>query len=317
MTEKLPGIVVAVGIAALSFALSRISPVIDSLAISILFGMLVSNSMVKGELLQSGAEKVVQYLLPAGIALYGAQLSFAGIHNYRIWISVIAILCLTFCVTFFFGRILRLPRNLNLLLASGLSICGASAIAIVSSVINAKKEETSISIISILMIGLGTVIFYHPLAHFSGLMEKEFAFLTGVTVPTIGQVKVIGRKFDTTGIAALALQFKLFRVSMLLFLVLGLSFLVRKERRHFIFPWFMVVFLVLAALFNTLESLESLRHFTDPLSSFLLSAGLAAIGLSVSFDAVTVEGPRPLFAVFLSCLTVASIVIIGIRFIHV
>lgn len=310
------GLILSLLIASVSFFLSQFHPSFDSLVVSIIFGMLLSNMLVKREQLQKGIDVMMKFFLPLGIAFYGTQLTFESTGEYRIWLYVIAVFILSLSVTFRISRIFRLNGRLAVLLASGFAICGASAIAVMSPLIGAKKKDTSISIISIMVIGLLSVVFYPVFWKDAGLIPREFAFFSGTTIPMLGQVKITAQSagMDVLG---LALRVKLMRVSMLLFLVASvLIFSGRDEKRLYI-PWFMIAFIIFVILTNFGGKISSMSRIFEPFSRFFLSSALAAIGLSVDFDSITSEGARPLLAVLFSWIIISAIIFTGLRLLHV
>ncbi len=303
-------------IAVVSFLLSRVHPSFDALVVSIIFGMLISNGLANRDFLAKGIDRMLRFALPVGIALYGTQLTFTNSIGYATWLSIVIVFLFSFLMSILIGRALRLPGKLSLLLASGFSICGASAIAVISPLLRAKREDTSISVIAIMVMGLTAVILYPIFPEVFGLDVREFAFLSGTTIPMLGQVKIVARDAGAD-VLAMALKFKLIRVSMILFVSVGiLVFHGRKEKRPSI-PWFMVAFVVLALLANTVEAAASLARMMEPVCVFLLSSALAAVGLSVDFDSITSEGARPLLAVFASWGALIIFIVVGLRLFHV
>lgn len=306
------GLFLSLLIAVISFLSSQLHPSFDALAVSIIFGMLLSNMLAKREQLQKGIDIMLRFFLPVGIALYGTQLTFGNNVDYKTWLSVIVAFTFSFTITFLISRLFKLPEKLAVLLASGFAICGASAIAVISPLIAAKREDTSISIISIMVIGLLSVVFYPVLWKDIGLTVKEFSFLSGTTIPMLGQVKIAVMKTGTDWMS-LAVRFKLIRVSMLLFVAAGVVLLYGKGRNGTPIPWFMIAFAAFALLTNFVETMASMARIFEPVSKFFLSSALAAIGLSVDFDSITSEGSKPLLAVFISWCIGSLFIYTGLR----
>lgn len=309
--KGLPGIFLSLVIAVVSFLLSEVHPAFDSLVVSIIFGMLLGNTLAGRERLQGGIDVMLKYFLPVGIALYGAQLTFGNNIDYKTWLHVVMIFIFFLAATLIISRLLKLPGALSLLLASGLAVCGASAIAVVSPLIGAKKEDTSISIISILVIGLLAVVFYPAFWQDVGLNVREFALFSGTTIPMLGQVKIAVLEAGREGMA-LAVKFKLIRISMLLFIAAAMVLVYGRKGNRISIPWFMVAFVVLALCVNFVKGMSVIAPKLEPLSRFFLSSALAAIGLSVDLDSIMSEGARPLLAVFLAWCTGCLFVYIGL-----
>lgn len=317
MLKDYSGLLASFTIAILSMMLSRLHLSLDPLVLSIIFGMLFSNMLVKREFLNKGIDVMLRLFLPIGIALYGSQLNLSDGLDPTKWIIILTVFIATFLLTTLLSQAFGLSNRLSILLASGLSICGASAIAIISPLIKAKKEETSISLIVIMIIGLTSIVFYPLLYDIVRLNVNNFTLLSGTTIPMLGQVKVTALQVAGQEGLSLALRYKLIRVSMLFFLAIGLLLLFREREKGFHLPWFMIIFMVLAIVVNIIDKASTVRQILQPWSSFFLSSGLAAIGLSVDFESITVEGPKPLFAVFISWISILLGIIVFLRLLSV
>lgn len=311
----MPGFVLSIIIGIISMLLSKIHPSLDSLVISIILGMLVGNFFEKKHVFESGINICVKVCLPAGIILYGSQLVI-HLSNPSHLLIVPLIFAVSFSFTFLISRLFKLREPFAILLGSGLAVCGASAITVLSPLLGAKKEETSLSIISVMVIGLIGLIVY-PLI-LSGLEPdvESYALFTGTTLPMLGQVKVVGG-MENGEILEKAVNYKLLRVSMLMFLIVWFG-LLKKEKRvtegSIIFPYIVRLLLIggfifMVLLSNLLDG-AGLRNFLEPVSRFFLTVTLAAIGLSVDFDSITEIGPRPLYGVAISWILVCLFVYI-------
>ncbi len=296
--HTVPALVLSLSIALVSVYIATFNASFDPLVISIIIGMFVGNILEIRELAGQGVESAVKLLLPVGIALYGTQLVFSELRP-----GILAgILCIAgglFGLTLLLSRVFSLNQKLSILLATGVAVCGASAIAVISPLIGARKEDTSISVISVMMLGLTGMIFFPMLYDILSLTREEFNFLAGSTLPMLGQVRVAAGSVcpECLGVA---LKVKLVRVSLLVFWVTIAVFLSGKDKRRVNVPWFVVVFIILALLANFTRFLTPVMDYLKSSSTFLLSAALAAIGTSVDFDAIVEEGVAPLGVIFFS-----------------
>jgi len=296
--EAAPGLGITFTIAVISYLASSMHPSFDALVISIIFGMLVANMFDDREIIQKGIDLALKVFLPLGIALYGFQLKFAAVET-RLLPGILVVFVLMFSISYFIARGFGLERPLSLLLGTGLSVCGASAIVVIAPIMGARKQETSISVLSVITVGLTGMLIYHFLPGMRGMEMEKFAFLTGTTLPMLGQVKVASSVMGKESLA-IALSYKLIRISALAVVaVLALAFSGARERRVHV-PWFMAVFFALAVAVNISEPVASLSEAMEPLSKVFLSTALAAVGLSIDFDSITEKGARPLIAAFLA-----------------
>lgn len=298
LARYFPGISLALLIAVFSTLMSLVNAAFDSLVLSIIVGMFVGNLFTRHDSFRSGIEGVISILLPAGIAMYGTQVGLSRMHGSLILLILLVFLAL-FGLTLLMARVFNINRKTAILLASGLSVCGAAAVAVISPLIGARREDTSVSIIALVMLGLTGMIFYPIVNDMFSLTREEFNFFAGTTLPMMGQVKVAAASACPECLDE-ALKIKLIRISFLLFLVTAAVFLSGKEEKKIRVPWFIVVFLAAAVVVNTTGILDSFLGQLKTLSGFCLSAGLAAIGYCVDFDAVIDEGVTPLAVLFLA-----------------
>lgn len=292
------GLAITLLIAIMSYLISSLHPSFDLLVVSIIFGMLASNIFADRAVLEPGINWAIKVFLPVGIGLYGMQLSFASV-GLKLWPLVAVVFLFLFFSTYLIAKGFGLDRDLALLLSTGMSICGASAIVVVAPLLRSKKEDTSISLVSIMAVGITGMLIYKFLPHLVGLSVEKFAFLSGTTLPMFGQVKIAAGSMGTESLL-LASNFKLLRISFLIFIAGGILIFTGRQKKKFYIPWFMVLFFVLALAVNVSEEVAALRRLAEPVSKFSLSTALAAIGLSIDIDSITEKGAKPLFAVFLS-----------------
>ncbi len=297
VSRSIPGLSVVLLVALGAFGISTIHGSFDALVISMLAGILIGNLIGHQRALSDGIELAVRFVLPCGIALYGTQLSVADLR-WQEMVKTVAVFGGLFGLTFLLSRTFGLGRRMGILLAAGMSVCGTSAIAVISPLISARREETSISIISVIMLGLTGVILYPLLGDFLVLAEDEFAFFSGATLPMLGQVKVTAASVSADCMNA-AVKIKLIRISLLLFII-PLAMILAERGGGMKVPFFIILFVVLALFVNVSNIFAPFAGTFRLASGFFLSTGLAAVGMSVDLDAIVDEGMKPLGIVLMS-----------------
>jgi len=296
--QAAPGLGITFTIALIALLTSSMHASFDSLVISVIFGMLVGNMLDDRRIFDKGIDVALKIFIPLGIALYGFQLRIATV-NTEFFPGVLAVFALMFSVSYFISRGIGLDKSLSILISTGLSVCGASAIIVLAPIIGARKEDTSISVLSVMTVGLTGMLAYKVVGGMSGIHMVEFAFLSGTTLPMLGQVKVAAAAMGPDSLA-LALQYKLVRISALA-LVAGLGLVLsRGKNRQRGVPWFMVAFFAFAVAVNVFPKAAVLGDALKPIGSMSLSTALAAVGLSIDFESVTEKGVSPLLSAFLA-----------------
>jgi uncharacterized integral membrane protein (TIGR00698 family) len=296
--DHIPGLCVVLIIAALAYFLSTFHASFDALVISIIVGMLVGNVIGSRDNFEKGTERAINFFLPLGIALYGSQLVMAELRWEQL-LLIFVVFSALFVLTLLIAGIFGIERKVAVLLASGLSVCGASAIAVISPLIGARREDTSVAVISVMMLGLTGMIFYPILNDVLSLTRTEFNFLAGATLPMLGQVKVAALNVCPECVSD-AVKIKLIRLSFLFFLVTTSIFYSGSGGRRVNIPWFVIVFILLAIGVNLSGTFAGVTKYFVGASNFCLTAALAAIGFSVDFDSVIEQGMLPLGVIFFS-----------------
>jgi uncharacterized integral membrane protein (TIGR00698 family) len=293
-----PGIGITFIIAFISYLASSVHPSFDALVISIIFGMLVANMLDDRIALQQGIDIAIKIFLPLGIALYGFQLRIINVEAGSLPGALI-VFAFMFLVCYFISRGVGLDKQLSVLLSTGMSVCGASAIIVIAPILGARKENTSISVLSVITVGLTGMIIYRVLPGMLDIDIGKFAFLTGATLPMLGQVKVASSAMGDESLK-LALNYKLVRIAALAVVAMFALIFSRSEDKRFHVPWFMVAFFAFAIAVNVSSLAASLSEIVRPLSKGSLSIALAAVGLSINFDSITEKGAGPLLSAFLA-----------------
>jgi len=304
----IPGVLLVLVVTVLSLLFSFAHSAFDPLVLSIIVGLLLSSLIRAGNEVRSGVEESLRVTLPAGIALYGMKLDVSGFMPSYLPMTAFAFL-LMFALSYLFSRyVAGLGQGLSFLIATGLSVCGASAIVVVAAAAGTRREDTTVSIISVMITGLTGMIIFRLLAGTSLLTTEGAPLLIGTTLPMFGQVKVAARAFGESTLH-MAVNYKLVRISALALVALVALAIGRKEGfRGGSKPWFMAVFFLLAILSNVSEDVASLRAAAGHASSFLLTAALASIGLSVDLDVMLEKGTAPPLAAGVSW-GIASLII--------
>ncbi len=300
-------------------------PYIEALVIAILLGMVVRTAWSPSERWRSGIAFSAKQLLEVAVMLLGASISFAAIMASGMWLiaAIVAAVIVTLSASFAVSRILGLPIKLSILIAAGNSICGNSAIAAVAPVIDAHGDDiaSSISFTAILgvlmVLGLPLLI---PLLHLSA---TQYGILAGLTVYAVPQVlaATVPAGLVSTQIGTLV---KLVRVLMLGPLVVGMSLIAPRLRGDFaggtkakaispfkLVPWFIIGFLVLAALRSFQLIPDGFVAPATKVASFLTIVSMAALGMGVDIRVLSSVGGRVTAAVTLS-LTLLLAISIGL-----
>lgn len=318
--KYLPGILLSFGIAAVSIFLGGLLPLIGSSVLAIIFGIVLNNSMKLPAAFQEGlsysGKKLLQYsIIFLGFSMSIGQVSETGISSLRI--SLITIL-IAFLAAYLAGRFFKMNRVLTILIGFGTAICGGSAIAAASPILEADEEEIALSISTIFFFNILAVFIFPFLGHLLQMSDAFFGTWAGTAINDTSSVVAAGYTYSSSA-GDLATIVKLSRALMIVpacLLFAAYRYIKSKQSAQKtnlkqIFPWFIAWF-VLASLISSLGFLPAaVIPYTKFISQWLMAMALAAIGAKVSFKQFKQAGAAPLltgaFAWF--CVAVSSLII--------
>ena len=318
--KYLPGILLSFGIAAVSIFLGGLFPLIGSSVLAIVFGIVLNNSMKLPAAFQEGlsysGKKLLQYsIIFLGFSMSIGQVSETGISSLRI--SLITIL-IAFLAAYLAGRFFKMNRVLTILIGFGTAICGGSAIAAASPILEADEEEIALSISTIFFFNILAVFIFPFLGHLLQMSDDFFGTWAGTAINDTSSVVAAGYTYSSSA-GDLATIVKLSRALMIVpacLIFAAYRYIkpkqsAQKTNLKQIFPWFIAWF-VLASLVSSLGLVPAaIIPYTKFISQWLMAMALAAIGAKVSFKQFKQAGAAPLltgaFAWF--CVAVSSLII--------
>lgn len=302
--ELLPGLVVALAVSVIAFVVHARVDVISPHVVSVFFGMLGATFGRIERSFDPGLKFSAKRVLRAGIVLLGFRLSLSELGKLgpRALIAVVAVVVATFFGTQWLAKRLGLSRSLGLLMATGYSICGASAIAAVEPFADADEEEVAYSIALVTLCGTLAIVVLPSLGSLFGMPDGAFGAWVGASVHDVGQVVAAASTHGPKSLAA-AVIVKLTRVAMLApllaFVAIGArrrqgSEVIDGAKRPPILPLFIVLFLVAVAIRSTGAIPAAWLGRIKDLETILLGMGLVGLGSNVDLRKLKAVGGAPL-----------------------
>lgn len=321
LTEILPGLVVSVLLATAAFMLSEQPFVKDTLHLSalllvILVGMAMRSVMALPAWAGPGVRMAQRPVLRWAVAGLGFRLSLARIAS--IGGPAVGVVVASTGIALWFGwwvgRKLGLEDRFATLLSVGGGICGASAVVAADSVVQAEKRDSALALGIITLLGTIGIVIYPWIGRAGGMSDFLYGVWDGASLHEMAQVVAAGATFskEATSIATVV---KLTRITLLAPTVFFLAWRVRRQAaaaianaggearlaaanhaRISLVPWFLVVFVAIAALNSTGWLPEAFVKQAVRADNWLLCVGMAGVGLQTSFADLGRAGWTPIAA---------------------
>lgn len=301
---------------------------IGASVLALLIGMLLNPLLNRYNLFtkaKAGLDFAGKKILRCAIILLGSGLSLGIIWQVgRLSLLVMFFTLLTcFGGGYFIGRWLSLPWRLSSLINAGTGICGGSAIAAISPVIEAEDRDVAYALSATFLFDMAMILLFPIMGHALGLSDIAYGLWTGTAVNDTSSVVAAGYAFSERA-GDFATTVKLTRTLSILPTVLIFSLIQAKSSqrsRHTntnananatqtnaatrfqllrnVFPFFILGFLVLALL-NSIGAIPiSWAGALKQLSKFLFVIALAAIGLKTNFSQLKKAGYKPMLHGFI------------------
>ncbi|MEV4014242.1 putative sulfate exporter family transporter [Nonomuraea angiospora] len=213
-TSCLPGIAACALATAAALVVNRFVPGLSPATAAVALGAVLASAGVIRAPLRPGLLFVSRRVLRAAIVLLGLQIAVPQVLalGWQALAVVAAATGLTFVLTPLAGRRLGLSPGTSLLVATGVSICGAAAIAAMHDSADSSDEDAAGALSVVVLYGSAAIVVLPLLASWLGLSHEQLGVWAGAAVHEVAQVAAIGA---ATGVLATAVTVKLARVVLL------------------------------------------------------------------------------------------------------
>jgi uncharacterized integral membrane protein (TIGR00698 family) len=228
----LPGLALAVAVASVATVVGQHVPLVGSAVPGAIMGAVIALVVKPGARLAPGIKYASTFLLQCSVVLLGTQLSVAeaarvGVASLPVMLGTLAV-CLS--AAWLYGRLLGIPRDLRTLIGVGTGICGGSAIAAVSPVIEAASTDVAYAISTIFLFNIAAVLVFPLVGHAIGMSQQSFGLFAGTAVNDTSSVVATATTYGTAA-ANHAIVVKLVRTLMIIPICLGLAGLTARRQR--------------------------------------------------------------------------------------
>jgi uncharacterized integral membrane protein (TIGR00698 family) len=331
LVRYLPGVALCAVVSGVAYGVQSVeerltgNAYLEALVLAILIGTMTRTAWRPGPIWSAGIAFAAKTLLETAVMLLGASLSGAALAaaGLPLLLGIAGIVLVSLLVSYGISRLLGLSHTMSVLVASGNSICGNSAIAAVATAIGASGEDVASSIAFTAILGVIVVLTLPLSVPLLGLTQTEYGTLAGLTVYAVPQVLAA-----TLPVGALSAQVgtlvKLVRVLMLGPVVFAASLSARAKRGGAkplpffrLVPWFVIGFAVLTAARSAGAIPDPLMPIIRQLTVILTVLSMAALGLGVDLAVLRQVGARATAAVLASICALALLSYGLIELLHI
>jgi uncharacterized integral membrane protein (TIGR00698 family) len=295
-------------------AANLISPLIIAVALGILAGNTVEIPSAR-----AGMRLAASRLLRIGVVLIGLRVALDDLAAIGLpgLVVVTMVVTVTFVGTNWLGRRMGISPDLALLIGTGYSICGVSAVAAMNGIVRADEEEAAYAIGLVTLAGSLSIVVLPLLGTVVGMTPGDFGTWVGGAVHDVAQTVATA---STNGDEALtaAIVVKLTRVALLAPLVVGVALARRRSTsvesapRPPLLPLFVAGFLMMVVVRSTGLIPDSWLDPIREVEGFLFTVSLVGVGFGVDVTRLRRLGGRPLALGMAAWVLVAGMSYLGV-----
>ncbi|GAB1370697.1 putative sulfate exporter family transporter [Candidatus Kapaibacterium sp.] len=273
-------------------AIATLTPFINP-PLALLMGLIFSQVIVHPyKKYNSKITKILLQVSVVGLG-FGINLFEAAKAGEEGLILTISTIFLTLLIGTFLGKILRIKKNTTALISTGTAICGGSAIAAVSPVLDAKEDEMSVALATIFILNSLALFIFPYIGEVLNLSQEQFGLWSAIAIHDTSSVVGAASKYGEEALK-IATTVKLERALWIIPVTILYTFIYKKKGVKISIPYF-IFFFVVAMIINTyIPETTDYGRYIVIIAKKGLTLTLFFIGLGLSRDAVKSVGVKPL-----------------------
>lgn len=244
--------------------------------------------------------KRAKQLLAVSIVLlgFGIHLDTAlAVTGDALGLIVVSIV-VTLALALFIGRLLQVDYTTAHLIGSGTAICGGSAIAAVGPAIRARSDQMALALAVVFILNSFALLVFPWVGHYLDMDQQTFGLWAAVAIHDTSSVVGAAEAYGDEALLV-ATTAKLARALWIVPVALGSAMVAARfsgkgGRTSWLLPWFIVGFVLSAAIATFIPAGEPAYTVLFALGKRLLVFCLFLIGLSLTLKRIRAAGFKPL-----------------------
>ncbi len=264
---------------------------IVSAPIALLLGFAMVN--VVGNPFKANTAKIVKFLLKAAIVGLGFGMNFysainAGKDSFILTISTIILVLI---LGYVLGRMLNIERKTSYLVASGTAICGGSAIAAVSPIIDADPKQISVALGTVFILNAVALLLFPLIGHYFELTQYQFGLWSAIAIHDTSSVVGAASAYGEEALK-IATTVKLGRALWIIPLSVFTVLITKKNKKGVDIPYFIGYFILAMLVSTFIPQFESFYNGIVQISKRALVITLFLIGAGLSIQVIKSTGAK-------------------------
>jgi uncharacterized integral membrane protein (TIGR00698 family) len=260
--------------------------------VALLLGLILSQTI--GHPFAKVNSKVTKILLQVSVVGLGFGMNIfeaAKAGKEGLAFTIISISA-TFAAGIFAGRLLNVHKKTSLLISAGTAICGGSAIAAVSPIIEAEENEMSVSLGTVFILNSVALFIFPLIGVYLQLSQTQFGMWAAIAIHDTSSVVGAAQKYGAEALQ-IATVVKLERALWIIPVAFVTALVSHKNKNKVQIPYFILYFVVAMLLNTFIPQLHDMGTIIVMIAKKGLTLTLFLIGAGLTRSALKSVGIRP------------------------
>jgi len=198
----------------------------------------------------------------------------------------------TLILGIFLAKILGVEKKTGYLISSGTAICGGSAIAAISPILNADERQISVSLGIVFILNSIALILFPLIGHALNLSPVQFGLWSAIAIHDTSSVVGAASRFGPEALEV-ATTVKLVRALWIIPLAIATTILFKNRNAKISIPYFIGLFIIAMLLNTYIPIIHSIAPSIVLVAKAGLTLTLFLIGAGLSGKVLANVGAKP------------------------
>ncbi len=203
------------------------------------------------------------------------------------------------------GKVMSIPKKTGLLLSVGTAICGGSAIAAVSPIIEANEKEIAVSLGIVFILNALALFIFPPLGHILHLTETQFGWWAAFAIHDTSSVVGAAQQFGQHALH-LATTIKLERALWIIPVSFVTAIAFKTSGKKISIPYFILWYVIAMSINTFFPVIAPVGDVAVLIAKKGLTLTLFLIGTGMTRSAIASVGLRPLLLAVLLWVVISA-----------
>lgn len=203
------------------------------------------------------------------------------------------------------GKVMSIPKKTGLLLSVGTAICGGSAIAAVSPIIEANEKEIAVSLGIVFILNAVALFIFPPLGHILHLTETQFGWWAAFAIHDTSSVVGAAQQFGQHALH-LATTIKLERALWIIPVSFVTAIAFKSSGKKISIPYFILWYVIAMSINTFFPVIAPVGDVAVLIAKKGLTLTLFLIGTGMTRSAISSVGLRPMLLAVLLWVVISA-----------